>query len=105
MLNNSNVLANEVNAFSDLSTCFKNFFKYDTHEPNISIHPDFKEYLLKPYDEESLVAHEAGYDALITGFVFLKALGRLNLYSILNTNKFNERMDYFKNRVYIYMYK
>ena len=101
MLNNSNILANEVQNFSELTNSFKTLYKYNNHEPAINIHSDFKDYELKPYNEESLIAHEAGYDALITGYVFLKSLGLLNIFSTVNANKFEEKIQIFKNKVII----
>lgn len=79
MLNNSNILYNQVGAQTDLSGAFKNLFKYHPEPPIIELNTQFREYQLSG-ENDALYCHEAGYDALITGYVFFKALQLLSKY-------------------------
>ena len=83
MLNNSNILASEIGMHMDLGSCYKALLKYHHHEPKIEIAKGFEEYKLINVDEDSFASHEAGFDALITGYVFLKSLGILSKFRIL----------------------
>lgn len=46
--------------------------------PKIQLHEDFKEYKITA-EEDSNFSHEAGYDALMTGYIFFKSLNELSL--------------------------
>jgi len=99
MHNNSNILAAEVGNHMDLSSIYKKLLKYHQSEPIIDIAPGFSDYKLLSIDEESFASHEAGYDALITGYVFFKSLGILNLYNSLFDKTFVKRMKFYENKI------
>jgi len=75
---NSNILTGEVGFQMDLTSYYKSLLKYHHQEPKIDIAPGFDDYKLLSVEEESFASHEAGYDALITGYVFFKSLGILS---------------------------
>jgi len=76
--NNSNIIAGDVGFQMDLSSYYKSMLKYHHQEPKIEIAEGFDDYKLAAIDDESVASHEAGYDAMITGYVFFKALGVLS---------------------------
>lgn len=63
----------------DLTSCYKSILKYHNHEPKVELGPEFQEYQLVGTDENSAASHEAGYDAMVTGYVFFKSLGILSI--------------------------
>ena len=73
-------MANEVNPMTDLTSTYQNFLKYKDNDPKIELDENFTEYKLgKPMLEgEEFLSHEAGFDALMTGYVFFKSLGILS---------------------------
>jgi len=93
MHNNSNILAAEVGNHMDLSSIYKKLLKYHQSEPIIDIAPGFSDYKLLSIDEESFASHEAGYDALITGYVFFKSLGILSILFLLENTQSNRSLQ------------
>lgn len=78
ILSNSNIIANDVGFQIDLSSFYKALLKYHNQPPIIKIDENFPDYKFIQGDEDPQFAHEAGYDALITGYVFFKSLGILS---------------------------
>lgn len=64
---------------SSLKSAFTAFSNFKANFPLIELHPDFVEYKLFPEQGEvpNSYEHEAGYDALMTGFNFLKSAALL----------------------------
>lgn len=78
MLGNSTIISNDIGFQIDLSSFYKALLKYYNSPPFIKIDENFKEYKFIQGEEDPLFAHEAGYDALVTGYVFFKSLGILS---------------------------
>ncbi len=97
--NNSNIIASDIGFQMDLSSFYKAMLKYHTSEPKIEIAEGFDDYKLAALDDESVASHEAGYDAMVTGYVFFKSLGVLNMYNSLFDKTFVKRMKFYENRV------
>lgn len=117
MLNNSNVLWNAVGNATDLTSAFLALKAYEEHTPVVELAEDFQEYTLKTVDKDSAASHEAGFDALCTGYIFFKSLGILRTsfldegYSLvsfidlapyLKDPSFVEKMKFFENRVILH---
>ncbi len=81
ILNNSNIVQSDVGFNIDLTGFYKNMLKYYNQNPVLTIDENFKEYKFLQGEEDPLFAHEAGYDAMVTGYVFFKALGILSTIS------------------------
>jgi CAF1 family ribonuclease len=79
-MNTSNVLNNTAMGASDLSGVYDNFIKKPNlpHEYSVRVAHGFTDYEIKS-SEEVASAHEAGFDALMTGTVFFKSLALLNV--------------------------
>jgi poly(A)-specific ribonuclease len=98
ILNNSNVITSHVGMATDLSTAFKNLYNLADKPPFIDINPAFTGYKLQG-ENNSLYCHEAGYDALLTGFVFFKCLQLLRITPLWPDQTFHDRLEFFRNRV------
>lgn len=75
MLNNSNYLFSETNKFTALYDSFIEASELESPEIEVSQGFDYK--LGDPEDEDSVSAHEAGFDALMTGVIFLRNMEKL----------------------------
>eukprot|EP01017_Pseudomicrothorax_dubius_P034462 TRINITY_DN4727_c0_g1_i7.p2 TRINITY_DN4727_c0_g1~~TRINITY_DN4727_c0_g1_i7.p2 ORF type:complete len:546 (+),score=133.81 TRINITY_DN4727_c0_g1_i7:1048-2685(+) len=95
LVSSSNVLFSAIGPMTDLSTVFKNLWRYKDDEPRIEVAPGFTEYKLSG-DPEEVASHEAGYDALITGYSFFKSLQLLRI--PYDAKDFTTRMAFFANR-------
>ena len=65
---------------TDLTSSYQNLLKYKDDDPKIELDENFTEYKLgSPILEgEEFLSHEAGFDALMTGYIFFKSLGILS---------------------------
>jgi len=105
MLNNSNTLHNHSNPHTDLSTSYN--LAFDKGSQKIEVSPDFPDYKLTGNTENNL-AHEAGFDAFMTGVLFIKNL-ELTGTSLLNIGNLgylksdakykNDAIKFFKNKL------
>lgn len=76
IVNTSGLISNIINTpLSKLDLVFKALEKFKDHTPLIELEEGFDEYKIHaPKDEDEIrtYEHEAGYDALMTGYNFLK---------------------------------
>ena len=72
MLNTSNVLFDEKNRFTDLSTSYDRCL-VNENGYKIEINSEICDYKIAS-SEENEAAHEAGFDSLMTSVVFLRSL-------------------------------
>lgn len=80
MLNNSNHLFSETNKYTALYDSYVEASELES--PKIEVSHGFDYIIDKPEDEDNNAAHEAGFDALMTGVIFLRnleKLGKINL--------------------------
>ncbi|KAL4441566.1 hypothetical protein ABPG74_021498 [Tetrahymena malaccensis] len=116
IINSSQKLSSEVNFQSDLRNCYEKMLKYkdidsqifissDVNEPqekeeidNIKQNTLFSNYQINGLKENNKM-HEAGYDALMTGYIFFKSLQILNILQSYGTPSFDAQTDYFQNRL------
>lgn len=98
LVNGASQLFSKTNQFTSLSDCFLESIELET--PQIMIAEEFSAYKMPEVDgEEVEAAHEAGYDALMTGTIFLRYLEKLNFLEDFGTEFFNERIESYKNKV------
>ncbi len=60
-----------------MKNSFQTMMKKNDILPKIEIHEDFKEYEITTSEDKNY-SHEAGYDALMTGYIFFKSLNELS---------------------------
>lgn len=100
LVNGASKLYSKTNRFTALGDCYSESLSISN--PKITIPEDFSSYDLSQSaedGEEVEGAHEAGFDALMTGTVFLRYLDKLNYLEDFGTQFFNERTKTYKNKV------
>lgn len=81
MANTLNLLFSDNNPFTELSNCFKECKKWTAPSSiiNYSVNQDLTKFSFESEDVDSHHAHEAWFDAAMTGYVFGKFMERLGL--------------------------
>lgn len=97
---NSNVLFNNFLHKTDLETCYKKCYSMSTLGRKIEIDDNFPDYRLTNLEtEEVSFQHEAGFDAQMTGYVFLKSLEMLKLNTTDSHDKLRPSLEFYKNKL------
>lgn len=108
IMNSSNVLLPEEKTSTSLADCFKYL---ENSELKIALADEFSDYDIKSEgvtvdsDPESnprsttSAAHEAGYDALMTGSIFVRSLKKLNILEELGQKNSPKKLKTYLNRL------
>lgn len=110
MINNSNTLFSNFLNNTDLQSCYKVCYNMvdkmnlHTDSKKIEIDENFNEYQLTNLDDEEVsYQHEAGFDAMMTGYVFFKSLEMLGYNSSASNKKdretLNNNLKFYQNKL------
>ena len=102
MLNSSQILTKEVGMNTELSNAFQALLKFKASSPKVTIAEEFKGDYELTLERSKRFLHEAGFDSLVTGYVFLKSVEILNMTEELfeaKSENFLKKTKFFSNKL------